>query len=465
MRVALIHPALPAKSAFERLGRSDLPPLGLLYLAAVLENEGHAVRVFDFNLASQRHRGETDIVGWSPDLVGISTLAATYEDTVAVAARLRQRLGEATKFVAGGADATIQTARYLDTGLFDAVFLGEAEETIVDFCHALPRVDTAAGVATPASPDVERSPKVQPDAVPFPARHLLPLQEYRGGPAYKRQRRSTSIFTHRGCPYSCEFCEKSVHDGPVRYRSAASIYEEISGIRREHDIHDIRFIDDVLMINRPVLEGFAELIRANGEPLDWMCTGRVDLMDEGLLRIMKAAGCYRVEIGIESGDDETLGQVNKKLTTAQALEAIATARRVGLEIVANYLLGLPGESRAAMGRTVDFAEKIDADYSIFFLFVPFRGAAITQRCGLEFDPAYPGYRKPSPAYQVSTEEVEKLIDRAYGRLYYRWRYILRRLRSIRSPWIVWDLAYMATSHLWRRLLSRPSGTATYRTGG
>ncbi len=465
LRVALINPTLPPQSVFEQLGRSDLPPLGLLYLAAALEREGHVVRVYDLNLDSHRAGIVDDVAAWSPDLVGLSTMAPAFDTTNDLAHTMRQRLGDAVKIVAGGADATIRPGAYLDHGGFDAVFVGEAEETLVTACRQWPDFSAAVGIATKDESVAVHPRKIDPDSAPFPARHLLPLKEYRGGPAYKRRRFSTGIFTHRGCPYECRFCEKAVHDGPIRFRSAESILEEVRRIRRDHDIHDLRFIDDVLMCNRVVLRRFIALIRESDERFDWLCTGRVDLMEESLLREMKSAGCYRIEIGVESGDDEVLAAMDKKLSTRQALEAVATARRVGVEIVANFILGLPGESRPAMRRTLDFAVRLDVDFAIFFMFTPFQGAEISRCHNLKFDPSYPGCRAPSPAYKVPTSEVTALIDEGYGRVYFRAGYIWRRLMAIRSGWIILDLARMALSHLWHRLFARGGRTATYRTGG
>lgn len=460
LRVALINPELPSQSTFERLGRSDLPPLGLLYLAASLDAAGHAVRVFDLNLASHRRSWAEQAVGWEPHLVGFTTTALTFAETIGTARTLRNQLGARAKFVVGGADATIRPHDYLAQDVFDAVFVGEAEDTLVEVCGAWPDLAPRPGVLTRAAPQADRPPKIDPDATPFPARHLLPLKEYRGGPAFKRRRFSTSIFTHRGCPYNCRFCEQAVHDGRIRFRSADSIWEEVHQIRERYDIHDLRFIDDVLMCNRTVLQGFLELVQRSGERFDWMCTGRVDLMEPNLVREMKQAGCYRIEIGIESGDEQTLATVDKQFTTRDALDAVRTARAAGVEIVANYLIGLPGESRAAMERTVDLAVRVDADYPIFFLFTPFQGAALSREHGLKLSPAHPGFRAPSPAYAVPTEEVVALIDDTYGRLYFSASYVWRRLKSTRSPWIVWDLARMAASHLVNRL----RGSAKISTG-
>jgi len=454
LSVTLIHPGTPPADAFERLGRSDLPPLGILYLAAALERAGHRVHVIDLNLPQPRGELASRIASKRPDVVGLGTLSPSHDATLALARRLRSLLPARTLLVAGGADATIRTDRYTTEDLFDAVLVGEAEQTLVALLEAWPDVPAMAGVIPRGEREAARAAPVVPDEAALPARHLVPLKRYRGGPAYKRGRHATSIFTHRGCPFHCSFCEKAVHEGPVRFRSAASILEEIRCIRRDHDIHDVRFIDDVLMANRRVFEEFLELVLSSGERFHWLTTGRVDLVDESLLRAMKRAGCYRIEFGVESGSDRLLQMVDKGLDTGVARRAIEATRRAGIESIANFILGFPTETEAEMRRTIAFASELAPDYAIFFPFCPFEGAEICEQFDLAWDPAYPVFRAPSPAYEVSNERLLALVDEAYSRFYFRPRTVARRLVAIRSPWVLWDLGRMGAVHLGKRALER-----------
>ena len=285
MRIILIHPRVPAQTTFERIGRSHLPPLGLLYIASALMRAGHQVKVLDLNLPQPEDLASF-ICAHQPDLVGLGSLSPAFDGMARLAQDLRDRLPPGTPLIAGGADVTTSAARYQRLDCFDALFVGEAEYTLPSFCASWPTIPDELGII-PRGADTRRfrrPPMVSPDHVPFPARHLLPVKNYRGGPAFKRQLHSTSIFTHRGCPYSCTFCEKGVHIGPMRFRSAESILEEVRQVKRDHGITDIRFIDDVFMVNRKVLDQFLELVLRSGEKFKWLCTARVDHMREPLLR-------------------------------------------------------------------------------------------------------------------------------------------------------------------------------------
>ena len=450
LHVVLIQPHAPADGPFERLGRSDLPPLGLLYLAAALEVAGHRVTVVDLNLPVRVDGVLRRIRRANPHVVGIGTLAPCQPVVEELAQRLRAALSPRTLLICGGADATTRTGLYTDSGLFDAVLVGEAEQTLVDLCAAWPDVPRIPGVIPAGDHSCEQPARIVPDDAPFPARHLLPLRRYRGGPAYKRGHHTASIFTHRGCPYRCTFCEQGVHAGRVRFRSADSIFEEIQRIRRDHGIHDIRFIDDVLISHRRVLRELVERILTSGERFSWLCTGRIDLVDDDLLRAMRRAGCYRVEYGIESGSDRILAMTDKGFDVARAEEAVRRTRTAGIETIANFILGFPTETEDEIEQTVRLALRLDAEYAIFFPFCPYQGAELTRQYGLVWGPEFPAFRAPSPAYPVDSDHLMQLVDRAYSRFYFRPGYVARRAIAIRSGWITWDLGRMAAAHAARR---------------
>ena len=441
--VTLIHPGAPIKSRFERLGRSDLPPLGVLYLASSLLEAGHHVLVHDVNLEGMEGLVERVCAG-RPQVVGLGTLAPAFSRVATLARRLRRRLPASTLLVAGGPDATTRTARYVELGCFDAILVGEAEQTMVRLCETYPELPVTAGVLPAGEPaEAAQLPgQTEPDKVPFPARHLLPLKKYRGGPAFKRGRHSTSIFTHRGCPYQCTFCEKGVHDGPVRLRSAESILEEIRRIRQDQDIHDIRFIDDVFMINPTILDRFLELVLTSGERFQWLSTTRVDLISKKLLRKLKRAGCYRLEMGIESGSERVLQMVKKEINKDQMMRAMELCREVGMETIANFIMGFPTETEEEIRQTIDFALELGPDYAAFFTFYPFEGSRIFRDLELGGDAAAHG----DDLFPVSGEQVQRLVDEAYARFYFRPGYALGRLGAIHNGWIAWDLARMAGLH-------------------
>ncbi len=445
MKISLIHPLVLVASTFEKLGRSHLPPLGILYLASSLTRAGHEVSVHDLNLPRSLSSVLDEVCAGEPDLVGLGSLAPAFEGIASLAATLRRRLPASTALVVGGPDATTSPGAYARLCCFDAIFVGEAEKTLVDFCEAWPRVPEIPGILTPgADPSTAKCPElINPETAPLPSRHLLPIKRYRGGPAFKRQRLSTSIFTHRGCPYTCTFCEKGVHDGPMRFRSAESILEEVRRIRVDHDIHDIRFIDDVFMVNSDVLDRFLELILSSGERFSWLCTARVDHMDEARLRKMRRAGCYRLEVGVESGSDRVLEMVSKHITTGQIRQSMAATKSAGLEVIANFILGFPTETAQEMRKSIDFSIELAPQWSMFFDYYPLPGSPMAREYGLAWDEDRRSFNAPDGVFMITRQELDDIIREAYRRFYFRPGLVLGKLGSIRSGWILRDLALMA----------------------
>ncbi len=218
------------------------------------------------------------------------------------------------------------------------------------------------------------------DAIPFPARDLLP------NPAYIRfGRRSygysiTTVMSTRGCPFRCEFCSNVVFGDSYRERSAANVVDEVEealalGYER------ISFADDVFTLNaRRVLEICREIER-RGLRFAWECLGRVDVFDRDTALAMRRAGCFRVFFGIESGNDRILKLMDKRITTAQARSAVETAHAAGLEVGAFFILCYPGETDDTVLDTLRFAASLPLDYVGLTMPYPLPGTALFDRVG------------------------------------------------------------------------------------
>ncbi|MBZ0270929.1 B12-binding domain-containing radical SAM protein [bacterium] len=452
-RVVFVHPSPGGGDLFDKLAQSDLPPLGALYAARRLLDAGHAVSVFDLNREGERERFMREWPSMDADVLAFGTLAPCADSILKLAGWARGAAKRPATILAGGNDATVRPRVWADTNLFDAVIVGESDTTIARVVESAPEIAAQPGVM-PRGADVPPLPApIRADDAPFPARRLVALKAYRGGPAYKRRRHSTSIYTHRGCAYTCTFCEQGSEAGPMRFRSAASILDEVREIRRDHGIHDIRFIDDVFMIHKRITRDFCELALSEGERFDWMCCSRMDLMDADLLKLMRRAGCYRIELGVESGNDRVLDFTKKGANVRQAFDAMKNARAAGIEVIANYILGFPTETESEMRETIDTSIAVDSDFAIYFIFRPFAGAKMTRDLDLSWDTGADNFRDASPHYRLSTEGVQALVDEAYGRFYFRPRFVLKRLFVRRTWWVNLELARLSILHLWRRAKS------------
>jgi len=376
-----------------RLDRSRFrfPPLGVAYVAAALQEAGHTVRVLDCTFLRKDEAARLALAA-KADVVGIYCMATMEEDARWFAEHLRGRCG---LLVAGGPLPTCDPDAYLEH--FDVVVRGEGEQTMRELLAAretgadlgaVPGVVSrraagarahgeAGGTALRAPP---RPFARDLDALPFPARELLPNARYVAFGKKSYGYSITTVMSTRGCPYQCEFCSNVVFGQSYRERSAQNVVDEIEkalalGYER------ISFADDVFTLNgRRVLAICAE-IRRRRLRFAWECLGRVDTFDHATALAMKAAGCFRIFFGIESGNDAILKLMKKQITTAQARSAVAAAQRASLEVGAFFILCYPGETDDTVLDTLRFAASLPLDYVGLTMPYPLPGTALLERVG------------------------------------------------------------------------------------
>jgi anaerobic magnesium-protoporphyrin IX monomethyl ester cyclase len=212
----------------------------------------------------------------------------------------------------------------------------------------------------------------------FPLRELFDNYAYK---AYYRKHfgyTTTPLISSRGCPFSCDFCSRPVFGTSFRTRSAENIVdevEEIAGLGYER----VWFADDCFTLNASHLEHVCDLLGQRQLGIGWECLSRVDTLTVDVARSMKRAGCIRVFFGIESGNDEVLGLMNKQITTLQARDAVYAAKAAGLQVGAFFIVGYPGENDRTVLDTVRFASALPLDYLSFTLPYPIPGTALHER--------------------------------------------------------------------------------------
>jgi anaerobic magnesium-protoporphyrin IX monomethyl ester cyclase len=386
-RVALVFPYFRTRVPTEML----FAPLGAATLAAQLRRLGIETRTFDCTFstfASLRAR----LLRYHPDIVGISTMVSLTRSTLRIAGMVRAILPDSL-LVAGGPLPSVFPDRY--TRHFDAVFRGEADLSFPRLCRdALRLVSTRATLAD-LPLDTYAGLVVQADGlhVDNPAVHhseselgSFPLPD-RGDfdhAAYQREwfRRTgakvTSLIATLGCPYSCDFCSRPVFGDVVRRRDLDAVFAEVDEIRRL-GYDGLWVADDTFTLSRPYLEEFCR--RIAGLRMTWSCLSRADRIDPATVRLMKAAGCRRVYLGLESGSQATLDLMKKQVTVEQGIRATRLYREAGIEVAAFFIVGYPGETPATIEATFALALALPLDEISFNVPVPLPGSALFERLG------------------------------------------------------------------------------------
>jgi len=366
--VLLIYPFF--RRSLDR-SRFRFPPLGPAYIAAELQEAGHEVRLLDCTFLT---RGDALRLALAADaeIVGIYCMATMRDDCLWFARRLR---GRCRLLVAGGPLPTCDPGAF--DGHFDAVVRGEGEQTMREVVAAY---EAGAGVGTvPGAAGAPPRPfAADLDAIPFPARDLLPNASYIRHGRRRYGHAVTTVMSTRGCPFACDFCSNVVFGSTYRERSPGNVVDEIEqALALGYD--RVSFADDVFTLKRERVLAICAEIERRGLRFTWECLGRVDALDKPTALAMKRAGCTTVFFGIESGNDRILQLMNKKITTAQAASAVAAAHEAGLEVGAFFILCYPGETDDTVLETLRFAGSLPLDYLGLTMPYPLPGTALYER--------------------------------------------------------------------------------------
>ena len=426
-----------------------LPPLGLAYLAAMLRNDPHEVKLLDANAL---RIGPSEIIqivrSFAPDVVGVTCVTPLFPIVTRMCREIK-KLNPAPVVVVGGPQVTIMPVLTMENPAFDYGIEGEAEQAFPALLKAVAgggEPDGVAGALYRKDGGVIRSGPPEPMAIeeiPFPARDLLPNESYFD--MTTESRRASSIMTARGCPFRCSFCERYIRGGHYRPRSAESVVDELDELVNGVGCKEVVIYDDTFTASKKRAADICQKILERSLKFRWDCRTRVDCVDRELLDLMKRAGCSRISFGVESAGAEVLERFRKNITIEQVGQAFAWTREAGIKILAYFMLGAPGEPRESIEDTVNLSLRLNPDFAYYSIVVPYPGTDMYDQALAEgllpFDYWEEYVRKEGllseaiPMFEhddVTRPYLLATLKTAYQRFYLRPGYILRRFRSIRS---------------------------------
>jgi radical SAM superfamily enzyme YgiQ (UPF0313 family) len=251
------------------------------------------------------------------------------------------------------------------------------------------------------------------------------------------------IITSRGCPYRCIFCSKAVFGKKYRGNSPAYIVDEIRFLKERFGVKEIKFYDDVFTLDRKRVVAICMQLKEQGMDIPWTCETRVNLVDEELLRVMRDAGCYMIEYGVESGNQRILNNLKKDISLEQAIKAFKLTHETGIETVAYFMIGSPEETPETIKETIEFAKKLDPDFIQFSTTTPYPGTELYRLAvGEGYLPekwdeyVYADLKSiGNAAFETKTmsrQELGEWNKKAYTSFYLRWSYVWKRLRKMNS---------------------------------
>jgi anaerobic magnesium-protoporphyrin IX monomethyl ester cyclase len=353
-----------------------LPPLELLYQAAVLRDSGAETHFIDApaDLKSLETVIE-EVRRIGPDLI-VSILGYEHftDDVDAVNAIIAQT--GVPHYAVMGYLPTHFCSEALEHLAADMVLLGEPEGTLADVASAIAEGRPLAGIpglavrengAVHIGPERPRLTGEQLEALPLPARDLLNVSLYREPFLGKL---FTTFQAGRGCPYGCVYCT-STYGAEYRLRSPEHVVDEIEDARQRFGVTHFRFIDDTFGISLPWTRRFCRRLVATRNQYRWVALTRVDLMDRERMRLMRRAGCRRLYVGIESGSQKALDFYRKRFRVEDVPRMIANARREGIEVVGYFVVGSPVEDEADYQKTLELARRLQLDMLSVYPMMPY----------------------------------------------------------------------------------------------
>lgn len=377
MRVLLINPYYP-------ISETPSPPLGLAFLAAVLESAGIKVQILDL-VVYPYSKDQLDhlLHEFKPHLVGATAVTMNFDHAVRVLQDVKS-IDADILTVMGGPHVSFCVEETLESHPeIDVIVMGEGEETLTELVKAFKSRTSWEAINGLAYENegqlvvtAPRKPIQDIDTLPEPARHLLPLGRYRalGLPI--------SMTTSRGCPFKCIFCVGRKMVGPkVRYRNPIKVVDELTYLAGL-DFHQINIADDLFTASKKHCLAVCDEIIHRKLNVKWTSFTRVDTVSGPVLEQMKLAGCTAVSFGVESGSPEILNTIKKGITLDQVIAAVNLCNDVGLTPQASFILGLPGETPDTLKQTVTFAEKLKKMGVLhgYHLLAPFPGTDVRENC-------------------------------------------------------------------------------------
>lgn len=427
----------------KRVGGLNLPPISLLLVASVLKGCGHDVVFLDAGLEGWESFENIKKIRF--DAVIISASVMTYKEDMFPLIELK-KINDSIITVMYGPLPTFLPELALEKGVVDIIVRREPEFIIRDIFNALReggQWQDVNGIGYRKDEGVvlnEWYPFIEDlDQIPFPDRGMLSGGIDYFNPVAKRVPMTTAL-TSRGCSARCIFClSPSFFGQKVRSRSAENVIHELKLISSQ-GYKEVFFRDETFTMFRERNIRICEEIIKEKIDLTWVCNSRVGMLDKEMMRLMKAAGCHMVKFGVESGSQKILDNIKKGTTIEQAVESFRLSREVGLSTHAHFMLGNPGDTRETVEETINFALSLQPTTATFGISTPFPGTElyhqVTQRYS-EINYQQQAREHVSGFYascycNLSKEELENSLRRAYQRFYMRPGYILGWLGRIRS---------------------------------
>jgi radical SAM superfamily enzyme YgiQ (UPF0313 family) len=419
MNIMFVNP--PYKSKIQEFLGAHTPLLGFGSMGYQLEREGHNIEILDCPTLGLNLSNATKFVGKvDPDVVGITSTTPSFSEACKMARAVKDLKPECV-VVMGGPHTSFEDQSTLESPYVDVVVRGEGELTMRDLVTRLEKGESLSkvlGITYKERGVVLRNPDrpfIEDMDTLFVNYHNLPMSRYKfEGLNY------ATIVSSRGCPFGCVFCSSSLlHGKKWRCQSAERVAREVRFLNDEYGVKHIEFLDDLFTFDNKRVEEICRIFHREKLDVQWFCSSRVDTISNELMAKMRRAGCVGIYFGVESGCQRVLNLLRKGIRIKQVIKAVKGAKEVGIETVATFILGIPGETVDDIRKTIRFAKTLKPDYAQFTFCTPYPGTELytfAKANNLLLSEDWSQYTTMKPVLKVpgiSETELKSLFKKAY----------------------------------------------------
>jgi anaerobic magnesium-protoporphyrin IX monomethyl ester cyclase len=374
MKISLIHPRL--------IYLPSQAPLGLGYIAASLEKAGHTVQFIEGAFTPDDETIAGMVKNFGAEIVGISVMISYYSKSLELAEIIKKASPQAT-VIFGGPHPSVVPEDFIKFDAIDYVLVGEGEVSFTIMADAMEKgafhPEKIPGLRwKDGAADLARSHRITDlDAVPWPARHLMPMGEYRHrglNVSYGMFGGNFNLITTRGCPFRCNFCDHTIYGHKAISRSIKDIVDEIEYTGKTYRIRNFDVMDDTFTMSQKYVLAFCDEMMKRKLDYFWCCRLRVSGVTRDMMRRMSEAGCIRFSVGIESADERVLKAINKTISIPEVVQVLKWAKEFGMLTIGNFMIGNIGDTRASIEKTLRFSlETKEIDIPSWVVLTPLPG--------------------------------------------------------------------------------------------
>ncbi len=388
-KIILIYPYFKTK---ENINQKLFPPLGIAFLSAQLKKR--ALEVIKIDCTFERFEDVVKkVINLNPKIIGFYTMVSLSKNTYDLLKEFKIKLPN-TLFICGGPQATLFPQIFIQE--FDLVFKGELHEKSIEFLQNYINSDSNKkdflngndclsnpGICFKSENGIVQTIQYHLTSqeiknLPLPDRSEFNHQQYQEFWEVKEGIRMTSIITTFGCPFSCDFCSKPIFGNLFRKRNSKDVIEEIEQIKSLG--YDYLWIsDDCFSLDIPFLLEICNKLIERKLNIKWCCLSRVDKLNINIVKKMKEAGCDKIYMGLESGNNQILKLMNKNMTIEESKTAVKILRKIGIKSAGFFIVGYPGETWKTIDETFKFASRLKLDEVSFNVPFPLPGSKLFEK--------------------------------------------------------------------------------------